>query len=129
MNALKDFFSKDNATAKLSGYLVFVASLITLSGQFFHYPPKTYLIIMLISGVIAVMAQFMQKNRVISTSFWILLVYTVLDYLSTSSLIIQIWPSAQPVIGFLGAASKLFTPWTTQEPSDPKPPTADPLIK
>lgn len=129
MNALKSFFSKDNATAKLSGYLILAASLLTLAGQYFHFPAQTYLVITLISGVIAIAAQFMQTNKVISKSFWCLLLYTVILYIADSPLIVQIWPEAQKFVAFLGAAVKLITPLTTQETGDSKPPTADPLSK
>ena len=129
MNLLKSFFSKDNATAKLSGWLILLTSLITLAGQFFHFPPKTYLILTLLSGALAVAAQFMQTNKVVSKSFWLTFAYTLLVYFSDSPLIVQIWPQAQKVIAFLGAAVKLITPMTTQQAADSKPPTADPLVK
>lgn len=129
MNAIKSFFSKDNATAKLSGYLILAASIITLAGQYFKFPPTVFLILTLASGAITAVAAILKANPVITKSLIWLLIYTFIVYVSDSPLIVQISPNAQQLVGFLGAMVKLFTPFTTQEPGDSKPPTDSPLSK
>jgi uncharacterized membrane protein HdeD (DUF308 family) len=115
------FFSQDNATAKLASFLIVAASILTLATKYFHVSPQVYGWATLVSGVLAVAGQFLQRNKVVSRSGWILFGYSVLTYLSGQ--IGTVYPEGTQIVGFLGAvAGLLFGPFTTQTPQDPTPP-------
>ncbi|GAB3973806.1 hypothetical protein GCM10028806_28440 [Spirosoma terrae] len=121
MNAIKAFFQKDNATAKLSGWLILLASLLTLAGQHFHFPPKTYLIMTVVAGSLTAMATVFKTSKVITWSLLWLLIYTVVNYLSNN--LTQVWPEAQTIVAYIGGAIKLITDYSAHQSGDETPPT------
>lgn len=121
MNTIKAFFKQDNATAKLSGWLILIASLITMAGQHFHFPAETYLVVTLIAGALTTAAGVFQKNKVITWSLAWLLLYSIITYLSTN--LTQVWPEAQTFVAFLGGAIKIVTEFSQHKSTDTDPPT------
>lgn len=118
------FFAKDNATAKLSSFLIVAASVLTLATKYFHFSPVVFGILALVSGLLALAGQFLQANKVLSRSGWYLFAYTLITYLAGE--IGSVYPDAQSVVGFLGAVVGLIAgPFSQQQSGDPVPPKTE----
>ena len=118
------FFKQDNATAKLSSWLILAASILSYLCHSLHLSPSLNTVLLVLAGVFTIVAQFFQSNPVIKKTSWLLLAYAVVDYLATNQ---AAFPNAKEMLIALAGVLKLLTAFSAQTPGDATPPAADPL--